>query len=124
MAKRREMAHVSESAAETSPTGSRPAGGSAGGPLRAGFVELFPRALDAEAEAWAVDRVAIVGRGGGATIGIDDPLVSRRHAEIGRADSGVLIKDLASRDGVSVAGVPAGRDGVLARFGCIVRVGD
>jgi pSer/pThr/pTyr-binding forkhead associated (FHA) protein len=46
----------------------------------------------------------IVGRDSGCQLVIDDPLVSRRHAEIEYAEEGWLLRDLGSRNGTFVDG--------------------
>src|SRR5688572_5121701 len=46
----------------------------------------------------------VVGRNASCQLSLDDPLVSRRHARLMVAPSGVLIEDLQSRNGVLVNG--------------------
>jgi DNA-binding winged helix-turn-helix (wHTH) protein len=48
----------------------------------------------------------IVGRGPQATIRLDQPRVSRRHARIRRTPDGTEIEDLGSKNGTRVNGVP------------------
>jgi hypothetical protein len=50
------------------------------------------------------DRALVVGRSSDCDIRIDDPNVSRRHAEIRREDGGYWIVDLGSTNGVTVNG--------------------
>ncbi len=50
------------------------------------------------------DRVVVLGRSGECDIRVDDPNVSRRHAEIRREDGGYWIVDLGSTNGVTVNG--------------------
>jgi hypothetical protein len=50
------------------------------------------------------DGVVVVGRSSGCDITVDDPNVSRRHAEIRREDGGYWIVDLGSTNGVTVNG--------------------
>jgi hypothetical protein len=50
------------------------------------------------------DRVVVVGRSSGCDITVEDPNVSRRHAEIRREDGAYWIVDLGSTNGVTVNG--------------------
>jgi pSer/pThr/pTyr-binding forkhead associated (FHA) protein len=50
------------------------------------------------------DRVVVVGRSRECDIAVDDPNVSRRHAEIRREDGAYWIVDLGSTNGVTVNG--------------------
>lgn len=52
------------------------------------------------------DGVYIVGRSRRSTIVVDDPNVSRQHAEIRRDGSGFVIRDMGSTNGVRVNGRP------------------
>ena len=66
--------------------------------------------------------VTTVGRGGGVDISIDDPSVSRLHAEIVRRGDHVYVSDLGlSMNGTRVNGRPVGRrvltDGDVLSFG-------
>lgn len=63
----------------------------------------------------------VIGRGG-ADLVLDDPEVSRRHAEVRRVQSGFEIEDLGSRngtlvDGAATAGVAPLRPGSRIRIG-------
>jgi predicted component of type VI protein secretion system len=60
-----------------------------------------------EGERVAVGTSLVIGRGG-ADLVLDDPEVSRRHAEIRRVQSGFEIEDLGSRNGTLVDGVSTG----------------
>ncbi len=62
-----------------------------------------------------------IGRASDNAIVLDDPSVSRRHAEIMPADSGFLLRDLRSRNGVQVNGAPR-REAVL-QPGDRIRIG-
>jgi hypothetical protein len=53
---------------------------------------------------------AIIGRMPGCDVQLDDPSVSRRHARISRANSGWLIEDLGSTNGVTVNGASVERE--------------
>jgi Protein of unknown function (DUF3662)/FHA domain len=53
--------------------------------------------------------VTVVGRAAECDIRVDDPSVSRRHAELRYADGEVELVDLGSTNGVTVNGTPAGR---------------
>ena len=50
------------------------------------------------------DRAVVVGRSSGCDIVVDDPNVSRRHAEIRRTDGAYWIVDLGSTNGLTVNG--------------------
>lgn len=68
------------------------------------------------------ETVTTVGRGGGVDISLDDPSVSRLHAEIVRRGSHVYVCDLGlSTNGTRVNGRPVGRrvllDGDVLSFG-------
>jgi len=47
---------------------------------------------------------AVVGRSRDADVPLDDPLASRRHAELDVSEGGVAVRDLGSRNGVIVEG--------------------
>jgi hypothetical protein len=51
-----------------------------------------------------IDSTVIIGRAEDCSIALDDPLVSRRHASIVRAESEIWVTDLSSRNGVYVNG--------------------
>jgi len=55
------------------------------------------------------DRVVVVGRSSECDISVDDPNVSRRHAEIRHEDGAYWIVDLDSTNGVTVNGKRVGR---------------
>jgi len=72
-------------------------------------------------------RETVVGRGAGSEVLIEDDRVSRRHAALASGPSGWTLRDLGSKNGTLVDGVPAGSGplpgeawlsfgGVLARF--------
>ena len=64
-----------------------------------------------------------IGRALGAQIRIDDPDVSRVHAELTVDWSGATIRDLGSTNGTSVDGVGVGSDAMQFTFGSRLRVG-
>ena len=70
----------------------------------------------------------IVGRDEAATVRVDDPMVSRRHARIVVSDAGVLIEDLGSKNGTFIDGRPVAadpmplRDGIRLAFGTVLAV--
>ena len=109
---------------DTARTRSRPPSGTTRAASDAGLVQLFPRSADGAPRVWVVTGSEVLGRGKDASIHVEDSFVSRRHAEVRRGDAGLLLRDLGSRDGLSVCGVVAGSEDVLARFGEIIRVGD
>ena len=53
-------------------------------------------------------RVTVLGRGSDADVVVDDPGVSRRHAEIRLDDDGAVVRDLGSTNGTFVDGERAG----------------
>jgi len=67
----------------------------------------------------------IVGRDAAASVRIDDPMVSRRHARILVSSSGAQIEDLGSKNGTFIEGqqIAAGsvplRDGIQLAFGTV-----
>ena len=64
-----------------------------------------------------------IGRDQAADIVIDDPAVSRKHAEIVRANDGFLLLDLGSMNGSFVNEMEVGRVGKILRDGDEIRLG-
>jgi DNA-binding winged helix-turn-helix (wHTH) protein len=70
----------------------------------------------------------IVGRDEAASIRLDDPMVSRRHARIVVSAAGAVIEDLGSKNGTFIDGQPiaAGptplRDGIRLAFGTVLAI--
>ncbi|HET9862425.1 MAG TPA: FHA domain-containing protein [Steroidobacteraceae bacterium] len=70
----------------------------------------------------------IVGRDEAASIRLDDPMVSRRHARIVVSAAGAVIEDLGSKNGTFIDGRPiaAGptplRDGIRLAFGTVLAI--
>ena len=64
-----------------------------------------------------------IGRDQAADIVIDDPAVSRKHAEIVRANDGFLLLDLGSMNGSFVNEMEVGRTGKILRDGDEIRLG-
>ena len=68
----------------------------------------------------------IVGRDEAATVRLDDPMVSRRHARILVSDSRAFIEDLGSKNGTFIDGQPIAadpmplRDGIQLAFGTVL----
>lgn len=68
----------------------------------------------------------IVGRDETASVRLDDPMVSRRHARILVSGSGVLIEDLGSKNGTFIDGRPVAadpiplHDGMQLAFGTVL----
>jgi DNA-binding NtrC family response regulator len=79
--------------------------------------EHFPR----DAHFFQRDKLS-VGREPGSDIQLDDGTVSRHHAEIVHTEAGWAVRDLGSRNGISVDG--ARSKALLLVHGCIVRFGD
>lgn len=82
----------------------------------------FLRIEDSGAVFELQDDVTTVGRGSGVDIGLDDPTVSRLHAELVRRGPHVYVADLGlSTNGTRVNGRPVGRrtlrDGDVVSFG-------
>ena len=65
----------------------------------------------------------VVGRGGAATVRLDDPDVSRRHllVEVGTGD--LMVRDLGSRNGSELDGTPLGEEARPWPAGAPLRVG-
>jgi len=68
----------------------------------------------------------IVGRDEAASVRLDDPMVSRRHARILVSASGALIEDLGSKNGTFIDGQPVDaepkplRNGIQLAFGTVL----
>lgn len=90
----------------------------------AGLIQIFPRSLDAPPPAFRVRRESLLGRANDAPIAIADRRVSRRHAVVVPTDGGFSVKDLGSRHGTFVRGVPVRSDDARVAFGDILRVGE
>jgi hypothetical protein len=80
-------------------------------PAPAGAFPLRPRliiAVGEEESAYFLSHpVTVIGRAADSDVRVDDPGVSRRHAELRYADGEVELIDLGSTNGVSVNGTPA-----------------
>lgn len=66
---------------------------------------------------------AVIGRGAEADIGLDSPMVSRRHALVRREGSDVVLEDLGSANGSKVNDRPLSRP-VTLKPGDLLQVGD
>jgi hypothetical protein len=66
--------------------------------------------VDQAGQRIALPNQAIIGRMPGCDVQLDDPSVSRRHARISRANTGWLIEDLGSTNGVTVNGASVERE--------------
>jgi hypothetical protein len=70
----------------------------------------------------------IVGRDEAASVRLDDPMVSRRHARILVSGSGALVEDLGSKNGTFIDGQPIAtgpmplRNGIQLAFGTVLVV--
>ncbi|MET0793490.1 MAG: ATP-binding protein [Polyangiaceae bacterium] len=65
---------------------------------------------------------SVIGRGGDATVTLEDPEVSRSHARISKSDVGAyLLEDLGSKNGTQVNGLPITRH--LLSFGDKIQFG-
>ena len=65
-----------------------------------------------------------LGRDPGNDVVVDDPSVSRRHAEIRRDAAGFRLFDVGSFNGTSVDGRPTAAEGTPLRDGSLVQLGD
>jgi transcriptional regulator with GAF, ATPase, and Fis domain len=64
-----------------------------------------------------------IGRDESADIGMEDPALSRFHAQLVPTPNGFMVTDLGSRNGTSVDGVRLAGEAVLAAFGSTIRLG-
>jgi transcriptional regulator with GAF, ATPase, and Fis domain len=90
---------------------------------RAGLLFLFAENehFSRDAQFFQRDKLS-VGRDPGSDIRLDDSTVSRNHAEIVHTEAGWAVRDLGSRNGVTVDGERS--KALLLKDGCIVRFGD
>jgi transcriptional regulator of acetoin/glycerol metabolism len=91
---------------------------------RPGLVQIFPRSASEVSQVWRVGGSAVVGRGAGADILIADQRVSRAHARLDNAPTGLRVRDLGSRHGSWLSGSQLSADGALAAFDSVVRFGN
>jgi transcriptional regulator with GAF, ATPase, and Fis domain len=70
-----------------------------------------------------VARERRVGRDESADIGMEDPALSRFHAQLAPSANGFMVTDLGSRNGTSVDGVRLAGEAVLAGYGSTIRLG-
>jgi hypothetical protein len=82
-------------------------------PAPAGAFPLRPRLIvsvgDEESAYFLSHPVTVIGRAAECDLRVDDPGVSRRHAELRYADGKVELIDLGSTNGVTLNGTPVGR---------------
>jgi putative nucleotidyltransferase with HDIG domain len=78
---------------------------------------------DIKGQVWEAESVLRTGRLGSLEIVLDDSSVSRRHAEVRRADDGWYVRDLESTNGTYVNGVRIGPGEQLLRARDIVQFG-
>ncbi|HEX3705827.1 MAG TPA: DUF3662 and FHA domain-containing protein [Mycobacteriales bacterium] len=82
-------------------------------PAPAGAYPLRPRLIvsvgDEESAYFLTHAVTVIGRATEADLRLDDPGVSRKHAEVRYSDGRVGVVDLGSTNGISVNGVPTER---------------
>ena len=64
----------------------------------------------------------VIGRGHDSDLVLDDPAVSRQHAELLRKDGALWLYDLGSKNGVLVDGARA--DGQRVDIGVVIGIGD
>jgi len=65
---------------------------------------------------------ALIGRGAGCDLKLDDPLVSRRHAMVCGGEYGTVIEDLSSANGIYLNGDRCHRTLAL-RVGDVIQLG-
>ncbi|HEX8856447.1 MAG TPA: DUF1707 and FHA domain-containing protein [Thermoleophilaceae bacterium] len=73
-------------------------------PRRRTLASLFRRAQRLVPPLVPDGETLTLGRGSDCSLPLDDPFVSRRHAELSRSDRGWLLRDLGSTNGVWVNG--------------------
>ena len=61
--------------------------------------------------------------GAEADLDLEDPFVSARHLEIRAVEGGYLLRDLGSRNGTWLDGIPLGQEEALLRPGSLLRLG-
>jgi DNA-binding NtrC family response regulator len=96
----------------------------AAGEGRPGLVIIFPRLLQEAPLIFRIGSPAVIGRGRGPAIPLDDPKVSRAHAEVRATAEGLVVKDLGSRHGTTTGGRAVRGDPVPVPFDTVVRLGD
>jgi len=62
--------------------------------------ELINITIPGQKKSYSLKDITIIGRASTTDIRLDDPMVSRHHARISKSNSGFLIEDLGSRNGV------------------------
>jgi transcriptional regulator of acetoin/glycerol metabolism len=88
-----------------------------------GLLQIFPLSEEPP-RTFAVSTPTVIGRSSQGAIRLGDQRVSRRHAEVQRKAAGLFIRDLGSRHGSFVNGAVVSREGTVAPFGAVVRVGE
>ena len=99
-----------------------------GSPIRpAGPAGLLQLRVVAGPDAGAVHHLSSgrfrIGRGGRADVRLDDPALSRQHAEIDVGWDAATVRDLQSTNGTSVGGRPLGSQPVAVTVGAMIRLG-
>jgi two-component system, NtrC family, response regulator HydG len=114
----------SDRALETAPTARTRAPVSIVERTRAGVVTLHPLTRDMAPQTWVTGQETTIGRSRSCGIRLADERVSRHHAKLERLATGFLVRDCGSQHGTFVNGQLASREGVRARFGSILRIGE
>ncbi|MBW2452901.1 MAG: sigma 54-interacting transcriptional regulator [Deltaproteobacteria bacterium] len=89
-----------------------------------GVVVVFTAGVGPQLRGKAAAQPVVMGRSDEADLVLDDPKVSRRHAQVEATEGGVLVEDRGSHNGVFVDGVRIPTARAMAPVGATLRVGN